>query len=56
MQRNLAVLTIEEEKAWQANFAFYVNEGMKDDEADFSAWQDVQREFPRLLAFDGCFA
>jgi len=56
MARKLAVLTIPEEKAWQSSFEFYVNEGLKDDEADSLAWTDVQKEFPRLKAFDGCEA
>ena len=56
MARNLAVLTVREEKAWQWAFEFYVDEGLKDDEADSLAWVDVQKEFPRLRAFDGCEA
>jgi hypothetical protein len=56
MARKLAVLTPEEEKAWEFAFAFYVEDGLKDDEAGFSAWQDLQKEFPRLREFDGCEA
>ncbi|MGB8800691.1 MAG: hypothetical protein WCC97_08390 [Candidatus Acidiferrales bacterium] len=54
--RKLAVLTVPEEKVWQSAFEYYVNEGLKDDEADSLAWRDVQREFSRLRAFDGCEA
>ena len=55
-QRKIAVLTPEEEKAWTFAFEFYSNQGMKDDEADFSAWKDVQEQFPRLREYDGCEA
>jgi hypothetical protein len=55
-KRKLAVLTPAEEKAWQFAFEFYLDDGLTDDEADSLAWRDVQREFPRLRAFDGCRA
>lgn len=56
MARKLTVLTVPEEKAWQWAFEFYVNDGLTDDEADSLAWSDVQKEFPRLKALDGCEA
>lgn len=56
MKRKLAVLTAEEKHAWESYFAFYVDEGLKDDEADSAAWKDLQDEFPRLKEFDGCEA
>jgi len=56
MKRKLAILTSAEEKSWQWAFEFYVNEGLKDDEADSLAWSDLQKEFPRLKSFDGCEA
>lgn len=53
MDRNLAQLTDAEEKAWQQAFAYYLDEGMTEEEADAVAWADLQQQFPRLKAYDG---
>jgi hypothetical protein len=55
-KRNLAVLTVAEEKAWEHAFAMFVGAGLSDSKADRLAWRDLQIEFPRLRAFDGCKA
>ena len=52
----LATLTPEEEKLWEFTFAHYVGEGLKDDEADYIAWKEMQQAFPRLKGFWGCRA
>ena len=52
--KQLAVLTVEEEKAWEHAFFFYVvDEGKTDAMADKMAWRDLQKEFPRLKEFRG---
>jgi|SRR5579859_1123985 len=51
--KRLARFTDEEERAWQHAFAFYLDHGMSDDQADAAAWKDVQEEFPRLKDYDG---
>lgn len=48
-----AVLTNEEEKAWNFAFQYHLNEGKSDEQADELAWNDLQREFPRLKQFKG---
>jgi hypothetical protein len=55
-ERKLAVLTVPEEKAWEHAFAFHVDAGRTDTKAANLAWKDLQAEFPRLKAFDGCEA
>jgi len=52
-KKKLAVLTPEEDKAWETAFLFYQDEGWTDDEADENAWTDLQQTHPRLKAFDG---
>lgn len=52
--KKLATLTPEENKAWEFAFSYYLDEGKDDDEADRLAWEDIQKEFPRLKDFDGC--
>jgi hypothetical protein len=56
MARKLAVLTVPEEKAWQFAFEYHLDDGKTDAQADSLAWSDLQKEFPRLKAFDGCEA
>jgi hypothetical protein len=51
--KRLAQLTDAEEKAWQHAFAFYVDQGMPDTQADAAAWDELQVQFPRLRAYDG---
>ena len=52
--KKIAVLTPEENKAWESYFACYVEDGLSDEEADQATWNDLQKDFPRLLEFDGC--
>ena len=54
--RKLATLTLEEDRAWVFAFDFYLDQRWTRIEADKRAWKDMQAEFPRLLAFDGCKA
>jgi len=50
-----ATLTAEENKVWESTFAFYVEEeGMSDSRADRATWKEMQEQFPRLRAFQGC--
>lgn len=49
----LATLSLEENDFWENIFAYYVEEGYDDDEADKLAWEEMQEEFPRLLKYDG---
>jgi hypothetical protein len=48
-----AVLTTEEDKAWNKAFEFYINQGYSDLKADERAWKDLQIEFPRLKKYEG---
>ena len=52
--KRLATLTEAEDAKWVEKFTFYVDDGMTDDEADRITWREMQDEFPRLKAFDGC--
>jgi hypothetical protein len=54
--RKHAVLTAEENKAWEFAFSFHLDNGLSESRADKAAWKDVQAEFPRLRAFSGCKA
>lgn len=47
-------LTPDENRAWEFAFAHYVESGMDGIAADAAAWRDIQLQFPRLAAFDGC--
>ena len=49
----LAELTPEENKAWETAFAFHIDDGKNDNDADKEAWADVVKEFPRLAKFNG---
>jgi hypothetical protein len=51
--KRLAQFTDAEEKAWLHAFAFYVDQGMTETQADAAAWADLQGQFPRLKAYDG---
>lgn len=53
MRRKLAKLTAAEEKAWEAAFRFHCVEGKSETRAANAAWCDLQREFPRLMKYDG---
>jgi hypothetical protein len=53
MNKNLATLTPEEEKAWQFAFWFWKDCGMTNARADHNTWEDLQAGFPRLRQFDG---
>ncbi len=48
-----AILTLEENKTWIKYFEYYLNLGYSDKKADFKAWIDLQKEFPRLQEFNG---
>ena len=51
--KNLATLTTKEDKAWEFAFTYHKDGGLSDSQADKLAWTDVQKEFPRLLKFNG---
>lgn len=53
-QKRIAILTPEENHAWEFAFCFYREEYGTDLQADERAWQDMILEFPRLRKFDGC--
>lgn len=53
-RRRFAKLKPDEDKAWVFAFNFWHDQGHTDLEADFKAWQDVRREFPRLRRYVGC--
>jgi hypothetical protein len=53
-RKRLATLTEVEDRAWTEKFSFYVDEGKSDAEADRITWREMQEEFLRLKAFDGC--
>jgi ribosomal protein S27AE len=53
-KRKKATLTEVEDAAWVEKFSFYVDEGKSDAEADRITWKEMQDEYPRLKAFDGC--
>jgi hypothetical protein len=52
----LAKLTAAEEKAWESAFRFHSVAGKSDTRAANAAWRDLQREFPRLMKYDGARA
>ena len=54
--RKLATLTLEEDRAWVFAVNFYLDQRWTSIESDERAWKDMQAEFPRLQAFDGCRA
>ena len=52
--RNLTTLDTVEDAAWVEAFAFAKNEWRySDTRADFYAWRQVQKQFPRLRSFAG---
>ena len=55
-ERRLAVLSPYEDKCWVFAFCFYLDQGRSDRVADKFAWRDLQREFVRLLKYEGCRA
>jgi hypothetical protein len=52
--KHIAILTPEENHAWEFAFRFYLEEGKSDFQADKLAWRDLRLEFPRLKIFTGC--
>lgn len=52
MNKKLAQLTLEEERAREKAIDFYRYIGKTDVEATRLAWQDVQKAFPRLREYD----
>jgi len=55
MRRKLATLTVEEEKAWEFYWRHHLMTGRQgQDRAAYRTWKNLQRDFPRLRAFDGC--
>jgi hypothetical protein len=54
MKKRIAKLTVEENRAWEFAFCFYLSEGKNDLQADKLAWRDLRLEFPRLIQFTGC--
>ena len=58
LKRRLARLTPAEDAAWDVAWEFYMNgtQRLTDDQGAEKAWRDIQGQFPRLKAFDGCHA
>jgi len=52
MNKKFAQLTVEEERARERAIDFYRYVGKSDTEANRLAWADVQKAFPRLMAYD----
>ena len=52
--RKLANLSPKEDKCWIFAFTYYLEEGKSDAKADELAWRDMQLDFPRLRAYEGC--
>lgn len=52
--RKLTMLTPFEDHCWVFAFNYYLDERKSEEEADRLAWRDLQWEYPRLRAFDGC--
>jgi len=56
MNKKLAQLTVEEERAKEKAMDFYRYTGKSEVEADRLAWADIQKQFPRLKDYDGAEA
>jgi len=54
VSKQIAVLTAEENAAWEFAFCFHLEDCDSDQEADRRAWNDLVLEFPRLKKFYGC--
>jgi len=52
--RKLATLTPEEGRDWEESFSWYLNNGWTEEQADESAWKDLQAKYVRLKHYDGC--
>jgi len=52
MNKKFAQLTVEEERARERAIDFYRYVGKSDTEANRLAWADIQKAFPRLMAYD----
>jgi hypothetical protein len=50
---NTAMLTPEEDSAWNHAWEYYVNQGYDDNTAGQMAWKDIQQQFPRLREYQG---
>ncbi len=53
MRPKLARLNTAEERAWEHAFRFHLDDGRGSTSAANRAWRDLQREFPRLVKYDG---
>jgi hypothetical protein len=52
-QPYLARLSPQEDRTWSTLFSDLVNDGHSDEEADKAAWEELQRQYPRLKSYDG---
>jgi hypothetical protein len=52
MNKKFAQLTVEEERARERAIDFYRYVGKTEVEAIRLAWADIQKAFPRLMAYD----
>lgn len=53
VRRKLARLNAAEEKAWEHAFRYHLEDGRGSTSAANRAWRDLQREFPRLMKYEG---
>ena len=56
MNKKLAQLTVEEDRAKEKAMDFYRYTGKSEVEAERLAWADIQKQFPRLKDYDGAEA
>ena len=54
MKKRIAKLNPGEDKAWVKTFAFWIEAGKTDNQADYLTWRNMQILYPRLKQFDGC--
>lgn len=52
-KKRLALLSKEEDQAWESEFLFNLDEGASEATADRRAAKAVKKQFPRLKEFDG---
>jgi hypothetical protein len=50
----IATLNAQENHSWEFAFAYYLQSGLGEKQADELAWADLAEEFPRLKKFQGC--
>jgi hypothetical protein len=48
-----ATLTAEENHDWEEFFCWYLNNGWTEEQADESAWNNLQAKYERLKHYDG---